>query len=197
MYATNVRELQTRLTELGYHSGAIDGLWGPKTRGALFEALDATPKKQRPEVKSQPGLLTASDALRLFGDPRLESSMMLWVVPPHLKVGAVPPRIYCNKLMPAHLSEAFKKLEAAELSRELVTWNGCFNIRPIKSGSSHSLHSWGLAIDLNAASNGYGAMPTLSKGFVECFESSGFDWGGRWRTPDGMHFQLKREIACL
>jgi hypothetical protein len=196
MRANDVRELQTRLKDLGYHTGAIDGLWGPKTRVALAEALSATPTNGKTSASSRAALLTATDALRVFGDPKLEASMMLWIVPPHLKVGAVPPRIYCNKLMPAHLSEAFKKLEARELSSELVTWNGCFNIRSTKGGTSHSLHSWGLAIDVNAATNAFRATPTLSKGFVECFESSGFDWGGYWRTPDGMHFQLKREIAC-
>ena len=29
---------------------------------------------------------------------------------------------------------------------------------------------------------------------VEVFEKWGFEWGGHWRRPDGMHFELKRIV---
>jgi hypothetical protein len=48
-----------------------------------------------------------------------------------------------------------------------------------------------VAIDVNAAWNGFGKPPTMSSEFVKCFTDAHFDWGGRWSgTPDGMHFQL-------
>ena len=47
---------------------------------------------------------------------------------------------------------------------------------------------------VNAAWNGFGKKPTLSKEFVKCFTDAGFDWGGLWAKPDSMHFQLKRLI---
>lgn len=71
-----------------------------------------------------------------------------------------------------------------------ITGN-CFNIRKKRGASTLSLHSFGVAVDLNAAWNGFGAKPTLSAGFVKCFTDAGFEWGGTWNTPDGMHFQLK------
>jgi hypothetical protein len=55
-----------------------------------------------------------------------------------------------------------------------------------------SLHSWGIAVDVNAFSNGLGKEPTLSAGFVKCFTDAGFDWGGVWKRKDGMHFQLAK-----
>jgi hypothetical protein len=55
-----------------------------------------------------------------------------------------------------------------------------------------SLHSWGLAIDINAATNRFGGKPTMSAELVKCFTDAGFDWGGVWSNPDGMHFQLAR-----
>jgi hypothetical protein len=54
-----------------------------------------------------------------------------------------------------------------------------------------SLHSWGIAIDVNAFENGLNMTPKLSAGFVKCFTDNGFDWGGTWTRKDGMHFQLK------
>jgi hypothetical protein len=30
----------------------------------------------------------------------------------------------------------------------------------------------------------------FSDELVRCFAEAGFEWGGLWRTPDGMHFQL-------
>jgi hypothetical protein len=55
-----------------------------------------------------------------------------------------------------------------------------------------SLHSWGLAIDVNAFENGLNQTPKLSAGFVKCFTDAGFDWGGTWQRKDGMHFQLSK-----
>ena len=57
--------------------------------------------------------------------------------------------------------------------------------------SSQSLHSWGIAIDVNAFENGLNQTPKLSSGFVKCFTDAGFEWGGNWERRDAMHFQLK------
>ena len=60
-------------------------------------------------------------------------------------------------------------------------------------GAGWSVHSWGLALDLNAAWNAWGNPPTFSEAFVRCFTECGFEWGGLWtpdRYRDGMHFQL-------
>lgn len=120
--------------------------------------------------------------------------MTVWDVPASLEIGAIPRKIYCSKLMPLALEEAFRNLISTGFIHELRTWDGCFNIRRKKGNSgSYSMHAWGLAIDLNAAWNGFGAKPTLSNGFVECFTQEGFIWGGNWRTPDGMHFELSKE----
>lgn len=138
-------------------------------------------------------LLTANDCYKRYGAPIDEKAMILWDVPRELEIGVIPKRIYCNRDMIAPLTQAFKNLIATGHVKELKTWDGCFNIRN-KRGSldSMSLHSWGVAIDVNAAWNGFGKKPTLSKEFVKCFTDAGFDWGGLWTKPDGMHFQLKR-----
>ena len=137
-------------------------------------------------------LITAAQCLGRYGDPSLQTSVTLWDVPSHLEIGVIPKRIYCNRDLIAPLTQAFETLIQRGLVAELRTWDGCFNIRKTRSAGSNSfsLHSWGLAVDVNAAWNGYGAKPTLSPAFVEAWEASGFSWGGRWTHPDGMHFQL-------
>lgn len=72
-------------------------------------------------------------------------------------------------------------------------WGGCYNIRPKTHGKEPSTHSWGISIDLNPHLGPYGRpAPGYPKVFIVAFESRGWIWGGRWRTPDPMHFQAAR-----
>lgn len=137
-------------------------------------------------------MITADDCLRRYGSPIHENNMVLWDVPDVMERSAIPGRIYCNQDMRPALAQAIVNLITRRHIDELKTWDGCFNIRPKKGGASASLHSWGLAVDVNASWNAFGAVPKLSAGFVQCFKDAGFDWGGEWHVPDGMHFQLAR-----
>ena len=136
-------------------------------------------------------MVTSAQALRKYGDPTLEKNMVVWDVPANLEIGVIPKRLYCNKDLIAPLTQAFTNLINRGHVHELKTWDGCFNIRKKRGLASMSLHSWGIAVDVNAAWNGLGKEPTLSAGFVKCFTDAGFDWGGVWKRKDGMHFQLK------
>ena len=136
-------------------------------------------------------MVTSAQALKKYGDPTLERSMVVWDVPTALEVGVIPKKLYCNKDMVAPLTKALTSLISTGCVKELKTWDGCFNIRKKRALSSMSLHSWGIAIDVNAAWNGLNMKPTLSPAFVKCFTDAGFDWGGTWTRLDGMHFQLK------
>jgi hypothetical protein len=60
-----------------------------------------------------------------------------------------------------------------------------------------SLHSWGIAVDFDPASNtmsgtdGHGG-PSLMRqhpAFVKVFTDAGWTWGGNWDMKDDMHFQ--------
>ena len=136
-------------------------------------------------------MVTSAQALRKYGDPTLEKNMVVWDVPANLEIGVIPKRLYCNKDLIAPLTQAFTNLINRGHVHELKTWDGCFNIRKKRGLASMSLHSWGIAVDVNAAWNGLGKEPTLSAGFVKCFTDAGFEWGGVWKRKDGMHFQLK------
>ncbi len=136
-------------------------------------------------------MVTSAQALKKYGDPVKESGMVLWDVPTELEIGVIPKRLYCNRDMVGPLTKAFKNLITTGCVKELKTWDGCFNIRKKRALNSMSLHSWGIAIDVNAAWNGLNMTPQLSDRFVNCFTVAGFDWGGTWERKDGMHFQLK------
>jgi hypothetical protein len=135
-------------------------------------------------------MITSKDCLAKYGDPEKEKNMTVWNVPDNLEVGVIPKKVYCNNDLVAPLEQAFKNIIDRGLVGELKTWDGCFNLRQKRGSASPSLHSWGVAIDINAAENGFGKTPTMSAALVSCFKDAGFDWGGDWTKPDGMHFQL-------
>lgn len=140
-------------------------------------------------------MVTSAQCLKKWGDPAIVENelkyMTVWDVPTHLEIGVIPKKLYCNKQIVAPLIQAFTNLIDREFVKELKTWDGCFNVRRKRGLTSMSLHSWGIAIDVNAAWNGLNKTPQLSAGFVKCFTDAGFDWGGTWTRKDGMHFQLK------
>lgn len=141
-------------------------------------------------------MVTSKQCFDKWGDPLTTHDegkyMVIWDVPTALEIGIIPKRIYCNKAMIEPLTKAFKQLISTGCVKELKTWDGCFNIRKKRGLKSQSLHSWGIAIDVNAFENGLNMTPKLSKEFVKCFTDNGFDWGGNWQRKDGMHFQLNK-----
>jgi len=137
-------------------------------------------------------MITSQQALKKYGPPETEKFMVLWDVPSELEHGAIPKRIYCNRDLVAPLGIAFANVISKGLVAQIRTWDGCFNIRRKRGASNSSLHSWGIAIDINAAWNQFGKQPTMSPELVKCFTDAGFDWGGTWSKPDGMHFQLSK-----
>jgi hypothetical protein len=137
-------------------------------------------------------MVTSKNCFDKYGDPTLEKGMIVWDVPAHLEIGVIPKKIYCNKDLMPLLQKAFENLISTGKVKELKTWDGCFNIRKKRGLSSMSLHSWGLAIDVNAAWNQLNKQPTLSAEFVKCFTDAGFTWGGTWKRLDGMHFEISK-----
>ena len=125
--------------------------------------------------------MTSAQALAKYGEPKIDNkNLFLWDVPTELEIGLIPKRIYCNKDLVEPLTKSFKALIDTGNVKEIKTWDGCFNIRKKRGLSSMSMHSWGLAVDINAFENGLNQIPKLSAGFVKCFTDNGFVWGGTW-----------------
>lgn len=138
-------------------------------------------------------MVTSAQALKKYGEPSASNpSLVMWDVPAELEIGLIPKKIYCNKDLVEPLKKAFRALIDTGYVSEIKTWDGCFNIRKKRGLSSMSLHSWAIAVDINAFENGLRQTPKLSSGFVKCFTDNGFEWGGTWQRKDGMHFQLSK-----
>ena len=102
-----------------------------------------------------------------------------------------PNHIYMNKDMVPHFAAAMQNIKSRCRTSELKTFDGCFNPRKQRgSNDMWSAHSWGMAIDLNAAENQIGTPGKLSQGFVKCWTDAGFYWGGNFFRKDPMHFSL-------
>lgn len=72
-------------------------------------------------------------------------------------------------------------------------WGGGYIVRPKTGSRDLSTHSWGIAVDLNPHLGPYGKPSDgYPKVFRVAFQARGWVWGGRWQTPDGMHFQAAR-----
>lgn len=137
-------------------------------------------------------LITSKECFDKYGDPKLEKNMVKYSIPVNIKPKCFPKTIYCNKDLVAPLEKALSNCMKRNLLGKITSFDGCFNIRQKKGNDTYSLHSWGIALDINATSNGYGAKPQLDRQVVACFEEAGFHWGGYWKIPDGMHFQLSK-----
>lgn len=159
-------------------------------------------------------MITSLDCYKKWGDPFETSDegkyMTLWNVPEYVwkYIPEIPRRIYCNKQMALPLELAFLAIINRGLANEIRTWDGCFQVRPIRGyeklfwklynrGNIEaamkyvSTHAWGVAVDINAAWNGLGVKGEMSDELGQCFVDASFTWGKHFKRFDYMHFQLE------
>ncbi|MEX2586487.1 MAG: M15 family metallopeptidase [Actinomycetota bacterium] len=102
-------------------------------------------------------------------------------------------RARCHRDVFPQIKAAFEQIAAEGLEHLIDNddFGGCFAPRLLSAdpNSGISRHSWGIAFDFNVSNNLYGSEPSMDSRLVEILEKWGFTWGGRWRVPDGMHFE--------
>jgi len=111
-------------------------------------------------------------------------------------------KITCHKLAADKLTAIFNDLLAHYGYDEIVRlgidlYGGCFNYRAMRGGSEWSLHSWGIAIDLDPARNQLKESKKTArfarpeyKPMIDIFYKHGFESLGREKDYDWMHFQI-------
>ena len=94
----------------------------------------------------------------------------------------------------------------ADLRKYLDNPAGVFNWRVIKGTTQLSMHSFGIAFDINAKYGHFWRWEPYPNDsnlvyknkipleIVEVFEKYGFIWGGKWYRYDTMHFEYRPEF---
>ncbi len=100
-------------------------------------------------------------------------------------------RIYINTDFKVKLWSAFAELEQTGLHHEIETFDGCYVERRVRGSNKISLHSWAMAIDLNASKEKLGQVDShFTPAFIAVMVKYVF-WGGGFKIrKDPMHFAL-------
>jgi len=188
------------------HGLTADGVVGPMTEAALATALAPVPPAPLPlsltvpnglaEIRATFGdiqLVAGPDSsapcyLRVLGD--WAASSLAFAHPEGIPSLS---RIYCHRKLVAVIEAAFADIAGAGLAAAVHSFDGCFCPRYKRRTQKQlpSVHCWGIALDLNAATNRQGTKGDMSPQVVAVFRRHGFKWGGDWagRYRDPMHFQ--------
>jgi hypothetical protein len=161
-----------------------------------------------PEVIDEPetrrAFLTGSDAKSAFepfsyvsfGDGMIQIDPA-WVRKNivRAKVPVFRGEVVCHRLLIPQLRGALQEVVDRGLDHLIdpSQYGGCWVPRHILFNPNRalSMHAWGIAVDFNVKGNEYGNRnPQMDPRIVQIFKKWGFNWGGDWRTPDGMHFEL-------
>jgi hypothetical protein len=108
----------------------------------------------------------------------------------------------CHRLVADNFKNVFNSLlihygkdKLKELGIDL--FGGCFNYRKMRGGSAWSMHSWGIAIDLDPARNTLRETKRTArfarpeyKPMIDIFYENGFINLGVEKGYDFMHFQI-------
>lgn len=95
-----------------------------------------------------------------------------------------------------------------EFQKYLKHEGGTFNWRTVSGSTRRSLHSFGIALDINPQYADYWDWTKDKNGnftyhnqvpmeIVLIFEKYGFIWGGKWLHHDTMHFEYRPELIGL
>lgn len=177
-----------------------DGFWGPKSTEAAKKHL----RGMMPDPHPFP---TQANVTKFYG-PHGEPGGFS----PPVKTIRLPFTIFYEgtavKVLRPHekcadsLLAVFERLakvfptEAARHEAGILTYDGLYAPRPMRGGTAWSMHSWAIAIDLNAAKNGnkwhWPVQAVMPIEVMECFAREGWTAAGAFWSRDAMHMQATR-----
>ncbi len=118
-----------------------------------------------------------------------------WVAT-YIRTESVPilGNVTCHRVMLPRLRGALTEVVRRDLADSINPddYGGCYVPRFIDRDPSRglSLHTWGIAVDMNVAGNHRGTRGDIDRRVVDVFKRWGFAWGGDWTYTDPMHFEL-------
>ncbi|GAA1933793.1 M15 family metallopeptidase [Nocardioides marmoribigeumensis] len=106
--------------------------------------------------------------------------------------------VTCNKAFIPQLRAALTEIVQAGLASSIHPdeYAGCYYPRYIGRSAANglSLHSWGIAVDLNVPGNQRGTSGEMDRRVVAIMKKWGMAWGGDWNYTDPMHFEMNRVV---
>lgn len=183
MTQAQIKALQARI------GTTPDGFWGPKSIAACPKHL----KKLMPSPNPWPGTSQA-ELTAFYGAPGDESKLVnLDVSDLNVRYeGTKVKTIRCHGKVAASLKRVLVSL-AQTHPEVLADYNGCYNNRAMRGGSTPSLHARGAAVDFCAGTNGnltsWPVKATMPIEVMEAFAREGWLSAGAFWGRDSMHFQ--------
>jgi hypothetical protein len=102
--------------------------------------------------------------------------------------------VTCHRVLLPQLRGALQEVADRGLADRIDPgdFGGCYAPRFIARDPAKglSLHTWGIAVDLNVQGNLRGTVGAIDRRVVDVFKRWGFAWGGDWSYTDPMHFEL-------
>lgn len=191
---------KTEIVKLQERIGTIpDGFWGPKSTKAAQKHLLAMMPKDSPFPK-QSGVTAYYGP---HGSDQYTPPTKSIKLPFTIYYGTSPVRgLHPHELCADSLLRVFERLadvfpdEQSRRKAGILTYDGLYNPRKMRGGSSWSMHAWKIAIDFDAGRNGNrvhwptkAAMPIE---VMECFAREGWTSAGAFWSRDAMHFQATK-----
>lgn len=185
-------------------------LFEPSIKDQFYYPYEKGVMKTNPKAYDDPGRITNEAFFKtMYGSTKAEVEQKLVEI-------TWCPKLSGEKVKVTTVNGVDKKLKAvsAELDKHpelkpfISNICGTYNWRKVKGTNRLSLHSYGIAIDINVKKSNYwqwdckctnektelnytNHIPQL---IVDIFEKNGFIWGGKWYHYDTMHFEYRPEL---
>lgn len=111
--------------------------------------------------------------------------------------GVVKKAILCHAKVAESLKRVIEKMAITPEGKQILAlYDGCYNNRPMRGGSTPSLHARAAAVDFDSGHNGnlvhWPAVATMPFSVIEAFADEGWLSAGAFWGRDGMHFQATK-----
>lgn len=195
MKANEIKAIQERI------GVEPDGFWGPRSIAACKIHLSAMMPNPHPfPVQENVPLFYGPHGAPGGYTPPMATINLPFTV---FYEGQPIQTLRAHEKVAASLARVFERLNNRYTDRVdrvasgILVYDGLYNPRKIRGGSSSwSMHSWAIAIDLDAERNGlFTHWPTkamMPLTVMECFAKEGWLAAGAFWGRDAMHFQATR-----
>lgn len=177
-----------------------DGIIGDKTLAALAAALEVV---SLPAATTLPTQAQVRAGTSIFGRAGCEDELVN-IVPPYTLYyeGKAVKTIRVHRLIAGRVEAALRAVlehygQEAISRLGLDVYSGSYNYRSTSTGSSLSMHAWGIALDFDAEHNSYAMKKPKARfsgaeydAWWRIWEEQGAVSLGRERDVDWMHLQF-------